>query len=233
MIHHSKLQFALGLMTALAGLTGCAGKIRYPSYYVLNVPAPPTAKDSMPLLGSVAVRQFSAASFLKEGSIVYRPSAEQLEFYNYHRWAEDPRRVATQAMAREIQARGLFNSVDVFDGRSPSEYLITGTLDHLEELDQGSKVSIEVSLSARLINLRTGEELWRDTSTKTATLDERSVPGIVSELSRELGSAVTSLTSSMQARLSTASSLSGSNAEAVQNKGIAQGTQALVDKHDR
>ena len=205
MIHHSKLQFALGVMTALASLTGCSGKIRYPSYYVLNVPAPPTANDSKPLLGSVAVRQFTAPSFLKEGSIVYRPSAEQLEFYNYHRWAEDPRRVATQAMAREIQVRGLFNSVDVFDGRSSPDYLITGTLDHLEEVDQGSKVSIEVSLSARLINLRTGEELWRDTSTKTATLDERSVPGIVSELSRELGSAIASLTSSMQDHLAAAS----------------------------
>jgi ABC-type uncharacterized transport system auxiliary subunit len=214
MINHSKLQFALGFMTALVSLTGCGGKIRYSNYYVLNVPAPPTANDgSKPVLGSVAVRQFTAPSFLKEGSIVYRPSAEQLEFYNFHRWAEDPRRVATQAMARQIQARGLFNSVDIFDGRSSPDYLITGTLDHLEEVDQGSKVSIEVGLSARLINLRTGEELWRDTSTKTATLDDRSVPGIVSELSRELGSAMASLASSMQDRLSSAASLSGSSTE--------------------
>ena len=234
MIHHSKLQFALGVMTALASLTGCGGKIRYPSYYVLNVPAPPTVNDrSKPVLGSVAVRQFSAPSFLKEGSIVYRPSDEQLDFYNYHRWAEDPRRVATQAMAREIQARGLFKSVDIFDGRASPDYLITGTLDHLEEIDQGSKVSIEVSLSARLINLRTREELWRDTSTKTATLDERSVPGIVSELSRELGSAVARLTSSMQDRLSTASSLSGSITEQVQTKDIPRSAEALVHQHDR
>jgi cholesterol transport system auxiliary component len=229
MIYHSKLQFALGVMTALASLTGCGGKIRYPSYYVLNVPAPPTVNDrSNPVLGSVAVRQFSAPSFLKEGSIVYRPSDEQLEFYNYHRWAEDPRRVATQAMAREIQARGLFKSVEIFDGRDSPDYLITGTLDHLEEIDQRSKVSIEVSLSARLINLRTGEELWRDTSTKTATLDERSVPGIVSELSRDLGSAVASLTSSMQDRLSTASSLSSSHTEQVQTKDIPRSAETLV-----
>jgi uncharacterized lipoprotein YmbA len=224
----------LVVMTALASLTGCGGKIRYPSYYLLNVPAPPAAENrSMPLLGSVAVRQFSAPSFLKEGSIVYRPSVEQLEFYNYHRWAEDPRRVATQAMAREIQSRGLFNSVDVFDGRSSPDYLITGTLDHLEEVDQGSKVSIEVGLSARLINLRTGEELWRGTSTKTAMLDERSVPGIVSELSRELGNAMASLASSMQDRLSSAASLSGSNTEQVRSNNIRQETDALAQQHDR
>ena len=234
MILHSKLQFALGVMTALASLTGCGGKIRYPSYYVLNVPPPPAANDrSKPVLGSVAVRQFSAPSFLKEGSIVYRPSGEQVEFYNYHRWAEDPRRVATEAMAQEIQARRLFGSVDIFDGRTSPDYLITGTLDHLEEFDQGSRVSIEVSLSARLVDLRTGEELWRDTSTRTAMLDERTVPGIVSELSKELGNAVTSLTSSMQDRLSTASSASGLNTEQVQAKDIPRSARALNHQHDR
>jgi cholesterol transport system auxiliary component len=207
-MRNSKFIPAIGVVTALMSLAGCAGKIRYPSYYVLNVPLPPSAKDAPKrVLGSVAVREFSAPRFLKEGSIAYRPSPEQLDFYNYHRWAEDPRRVVTQAMAREIQARGLFESVNVSDSRVSPEWSITGTLDHLEEVDQGSKVSIEVSLSAQLTNLRTGEVLWQGTSTKTATLDQRSVAGVVSEMSRELGSAVTNLASSMQDRLAGSSSL--------------------------
>ena len=69
-------------------------------------------------------------------------------------------------------------------------------------------------MSARLINLRTGEVLWQDTATETARLDERSVPGIVAEMSRELGNAVERLVSSMQDRVRAASaSLSRPNTE--------------------
>jgi uncharacterized lipoprotein YmbA len=198
-MRNPKLMLAVGLTTALTSLAGCAGKIRYPSYYVLNVPAPAPATDrSKPILGVAAVREFSAPEFLREGPIAYRQSPEQLDFYNYHRWAVDPRRLVTTAMARELQTRGLFQSVDVFDGRGTPEYLVTGTLDHLEEVDRGANVSIEVGVSARLINLRTGELLWQDTSTETARLDQRSVPGIVAEMSRDLGNAVEHLVSSMR-----------------------------------
>ena len=214
-MRNSKPMFAIGLMTALATLAGCAGKIRYPSYYVLNVPAPLSASDQPKLiLGSVAVREFSAPAFLRGGPIAYRASLAQVDFYAYHRWAEDPRRVVTAAMVREMQARRLFQSVDVFDGRGSPQCLVTGTLDHLEEVDEGTNVSIEVSLSAQLINLQTGEVLWQDTASKTARLYQRSVPGIVAEMSRDLADAVQHLVSSMQDRVGAASaSLGGSNGE--------------------
>jgi uncharacterized lipoprotein YmbA len=87
---------AIGLAITLGTLGGCGGRIRYPSYYVLNVPAPPSARNSSkPILGPVAVREFSAPSYLRSGAILYRPSPEQLDFYQFHHWAEDPRRVVT------------------------------------------------------------------------------------------------------------------------------------------
>jgi ABC-type uncharacterized transport system auxiliary subunit len=204
-MRNSKLMLTIGLMTAIVSLAGCAGKIRYPSYYVLNVPSVP-ATQSAPILGSVAVREFDAPRFLREGPIAYRPSPEQLDFYDYHRWAEDPRRVVTAAMVQQIRTRGIFQSVEAFDGRASSECLLTGTVERLEEVDRGTNVFIEVALSARLINLRTGEVLWQDTSSQTAKLDQRSVAGIVAEMSQDLGSVVGHLVSSMQDRLTMASS---------------------------
>jgi len=191
------------VIAALAVLNACAGKVRYASYYVLNVPPPPTVADRpKPILGSVAVREFTGPEFLREGAIAYRPSPEQLDFYSYHRWAEDPRRVVTAAMAREMQARGLFQSVYVFDGRGSSEYLVTGTIDHLEEVDRGRNVSIEVALSARLINVRTSEVLWQGALSKRAKLEQHSLPGIVAEMSNEVSGIVECLVSSMQERVS-------------------------------
>jgi len=215
-MYNSKQTRPLVIVTVLVSFAGCAGKIRYPSYYVLDVPARPSVTNhQQPILGSVAVRQFSAPEFLREGPIAYRPSAEQLEFYNYHRWAEDPRGVVTAAVVREMQARGIFQSVVVFDGRGTAEGLVTGTLDHLEEVDQGSNVSIKVGLSARLTNLRTGEVLWQGASSSNEKLDQRSVPGEVAEMSREVGSVVENLISSMQDRLS-AARLPGSQSKSEQ-----------------
>jgi ABC-type uncharacterized transport system auxiliary subunit len=196
------LRLVIALTAAFGSLLGCAGKIRYPNYYVLSVPTPVSAKEPpKAILGPVAVRDFTAPSFLRSGPIAYRPSPEQLEFYNYHRWAEDPRRVVTTAVIRELQASGMFQSVDQFDGHGSPECLVTGTIDHLEEVDQGNNVSIEIGLSARLIDIRTGKVLWQDTSSKTAKVDQRSVPGIVTEMSRDLGDVVQRLISSMQERL--------------------------------
>jgi hypothetical protein len=117
-------------------------------------------------------------------------------------------------MVREMQARELFQSVDVYDGRGSPACLFTGTIDHLEEVDNGSDVSVEVGVSARLISLKNGEVLWQDLSSKTSKLERRSVPGVVAEMSRDLGSAVARLVSSMQDRVTTASfQLSRSGAE--------------------
>jgi ABC-type uncharacterized transport system auxiliary subunit len=113
---------------ALLALAGCASKIHYPSFYVLNVPAPPSrAAQAKPIPGSVGVQEFTAAGFLKRGYIVYRPSSEQLGFYNYDRWAEDPRQVVTKAFVQEIQSRGIFNSVQLYDGRESPDYMPAGS----------------------------------------------------------------------------------------------------------
>ena len=205
-MRNSKLMLTIGLMTAIVSLAGCAGKIRYPSYYVLNVPIPaPAANRPAPILGSVAVRQFDAPSFLRGGPIVYRESPEQLDFYEYHRWAVDPRRAVTSVIIQQMQSSGVFKSVELYDGRGTPECLLTGTIDHLEEVDEGAKISIEVRLSGRLINLRSGEVLWQGALSKEARLDQRSVPGIVTEMSREVGSVVEGLVSSMQEQVAASS----------------------------
>jgi len=206
LIRKSKLKLAIGLATALGGLSGCAGKIRYPNLYVLNVPAPaPAAARPAATLGSIAVREFEAPAFLQNGPIVYRESPERLGFYEYERWAVDPRRAVTGAVIREMQARGTFQSVDRFDGRATQDCVLTGEIEHLEEVDHGADVSIEVSLSAQLTSERSGEVLWQGTTSKIAKLDQRSISGVVAAMSREVGLAVEDLVSSMQDHVSAAS----------------------------
>jgi hypothetical protein len=88
--------------------------------------------------------------------------------------------------------------VQLFDGRGTSDYLITGTLDHLEEVDRGPDVFVEVRLSAQLTDLRTGDVLWKDALSETTKLEQHAVPAIVAGISRAAGDVVERLVSSMQ-----------------------------------
>jgi hypothetical protein len=154
-----------------------------------------------PLIRSVAVRQFDAPPFLRTGPIAYRESAERLGFYPYDRWAVDPRRSATVAMINDLQETGVFQSVGPFDGHSAPECIMTGTIEHLEEVDRGKSVSIDVRVSAGLIDFQTGEILWHGSASRDAVVEQKSVSGVVSQLSLGLASAVQELASSLQDHL--------------------------------
>jgi uncharacterized lipoprotein YmbA len=196
------------LALCLAGLSivstlicGC-GAVRYPNYYELSAPAPiARGNTAPPLIQSVAVRQFEAPPFLRSGPIAYRESAERLGFYAYDRWAVDPRRSAMAAMISDLQATGVFQSVGLFDGHSAPECVMTGTIEHLEEVDTGKSVSIDVRVSAGLTDFRTGEILWHGSASSDAVVEQRSVAGVVSQLSLGLGSSVQELASSIQDHL--------------------------------
>jgi uncharacterized lipoprotein YmbA len=131
---------------------------------------------------------------------VYRPESERIAFYDYHRWAEDPRQSVTDTIVRELKQ--VFESVDVYDGRSGAELLWTGSLDRLEEVDSERSVAVEVELSGKLQNVKTGNTVWSDTSFKASTVSQRSLPAVVAEMSRDLGEAAAQLVSSMRSKVS-------------------------------
>jgi ABC-type uncharacterized transport system auxiliary subunit len=188
------------LLMGFVALSGCA-KVRYPDYYALNLPNPISSpRDSAPIAGAVAVREFRAPQYLRQGPIVYRPEPEQIAFYDYHHWAEDPTRIVTAAIVRELQ--GCFETAELYDGHAGTDFLLTGSLDHLEEIDSGGFVSVEVGISAKLQNLKSGDVIWSGTSSKTSKVDQRSVSGIVAEMSRDLSQAAGQLVSSMRSRVS-------------------------------
>jgi uncharacterized lipoprotein YmbA len=160
-----------GLSIVSTFLCGC-GAIRYPDYYELSAPAPvPGGSTAGPLIRSVAVRQFEAPPFLRSGPIAYRESAERLGLYPYDRWAVDPRQSSTAAMISDLQESGVFQSVGLFDGRSVPECIMTGTIEHLEEVDRGKSVSIDVKVSARLTDFQTGEILRHGSASSDAVVE--------------------------------------------------------------
>lgn len=173
---------AAGLLAALLG-SGC-GSVRYPASYVLSVPTPLEASAEQGDLGPLAVRPFTCTDYVCDGRIVYRPSPEQVGFYEYHRWAADPREMVTRFMVNAVDAHRVFTHVGPDLGGSRQAYVLSGHIEELEEVDRGGDVQAVCTMSARLVDGRTGSVIWSARTSSSVPVTERDVAGVVRSLSK-------------------------------------------------
>lgn len=182
---------------------GCVGKVRYPNYYTLSIPSPPQAETPASLQpATLAVRRFEAPAYLRQGRIVYRENPDQIGFYEYHRWAADPGATVTTAVIDSLRSSHLFTSVGPYAAEEKPDYLLTGRLERLDEIDYGGGVRVETRLSAELTNLRTGAIVWTGDASETSKVDQRNVNSVVSEMSAAVQASVQRLLASMQQEVS-------------------------------
>ena len=180
-------------LSSLTILTGCSGKMRYPSYYNLNLPAPPDPPAPENAKAIVAIREFSAPAYLRRGAIVFKSSPESGGFYAYHRWAVDPCELVTDSIRDRLNATGLFAHVKRYDGRPDAEFLVSGRLEKLEEIDYEGGVKVVVAISAHMIRFDTGATVWSKAVSKVGIVDKRDVPAVVSAMSNTMDRAMQEL----------------------------------------
>jgi len=189
------------LLSSLIILAGCSGKMRYPSYYTLNLPAPPDPPAAEDAKATVAIREFSAPAYLRRGTIVFKTSPESVGFYQYQRWAVDPCDFVTDAMRDRLSATGLFAHVKRYDGRPDAEYLLTGRLEKLEEIDYDGGVKVVVAISAQMIKFDTGATVWTKSVTKIGNVEKRDVTAVVSAMSNTMDGAMQELLTPLPAEM--------------------------------
>ena len=194
------------LAPALVGalvLAGC-GSVRYPTSYVLNFPPPaPMAAPANGPLGSLAIREFRCPEYLCEGRIVYRPTPEAVAFYEYHRWAMDPRQAITDYLQDGLRAQSVFRNVTVHERGSEAAYVLSGNIERFDEVDQGRDVRALCVISAQLLDTRTKSVVWTRTESQALGVEKRDVAGVVSSLSAAARTVADRLIKSMTEELGT------------------------------
>jgi uncharacterized lipoprotein YmbA len=198
----------LSLFAVALLMSGC-GRVPRTHYYALETaPALSGAASGKPLVASVAVSQFAAPPYLRQGRIVYRQSPEEIGYYEYQRWAVDPADSITAAMIGTLRSRQLFSIVKRYDGRNEQDYLMTGRLERLEEVDYSGPVRVKAEISAELVNLRTGSTEWTGDATATVNVEKSSVESVVAQMDHAVQDCIDQLAASMDERL--AAKLQGS-----------------------
>ena len=134
---------------------------------------------------------------------MYRSTPEEIGFYEYHRWAADPRTLVTSAVIDHLRASGQFSMVSMYDGRPNNDFVFSGKLEKLEEVDYQAGVKVDVAMSAQIISVRTGATVWSNAVSEAGTVSQRNVPGVVSEMNRTMDLAINKLLSTVPAPLPT------------------------------
>ncbi len=88
----------------------------------------------------------------------------------------------TAAVIDSLRSSRLFSFVTPYDGHDRQDYLLSGRLERLEEIDYGGDVRVEAKLSAELVNMRTGATVWTGDAAETLRVDSRNVNSVVLEM---------------------------------------------------
>jgi ABC-type uncharacterized transport system auxiliary subunit len=174
------LSAGFALVGALA-ISAC-GNARYPAYYTMQFEPSTQARVSQRGTGTLAVKGLRCPDYLCEGRIVYRPTPAEVGFYQYHRWASSPRAMIAQYLAERVRARSLFTSVSGGESRVATDFLLSGTLERLEEIDDGRQVFAVCTISAQLVASRTGAVVWSGTANERVSVEQRDMAGVVNGL---------------------------------------------------
>ena len=193
------LRAVVALLGTLA-MGGC-GSVHYPAHYTLNfepsVQAPAPARST----GTVAVVELGCPDYLCADRIVYRPTPTEVGFYEYHRWAVSPREMIAHYLADRVRSRSVFASVTDADPHVATDFVLNGTIDRLEEVDEGHRVAAVCALSAQLRDTRTGSVVWSSTITERVALEQRDVAGLVNGLTTAVRNTVDRLVADMEQEL--------------------------------
>jgi hypothetical protein len=79
------------------------------------------------------------------------------------------------------------------------DYIFSGKLEKLEEVDYEAGVKVEVVISAQITKVKSGATVWNNSVSEVGPVSQRSVPGVVAQMNRTTQIAIDKLLSTMPA----------------------------------
>lgn len=126
------------LLLPAAGLLLSACFARTPTpivhHYRLSYDPPHVEATPLPIVLRLAPLRIDSVYASEE--IVYREDQFHVEAYRRHRWSADPARMITDLLQRDLAASGAFRAVQQGPSTLPSDYILRGEIEEIEERSQ-------------------------------------------------------------------------------------------------
>jgi ABC-type uncharacterized transport system auxiliary subunit len=171
-------------ITALL-LFGCFGKTPDKRYYLIDyVPTPTRDKAGHALRpASLRIKEFNVAEAYNRPEIVYRKSAHEMQFYNYHRWAVKPEYMITDMVFKHLKTANLFKSISRTLGDSKPDYVLSGEVVAIEEYDNKEKWFAHLAINFYLEDTKAKRQIWQRTYDVRKVVAQHEPVFIIRELS--------------------------------------------------
>jgi len=193
----------LCILAALAVLLTAAacGKAPATNFYTIDLPAP-SEVGAAPAAVQVGVDRPRASHLLRQDRIVYFTTGKELNFYQYHRWAEPPVFLVQSAVIRQLRSAGLFDNVVPYRAQKGLDYVVRGRLLAMEEVDTpGGGVTARFGLELELVRQKDAQVVWSGRATRERPVATNSVEGVVEAMGGCVQESLDELTRSMSGAL--------------------------------
>ena len=87
------------------------------------------------------------------------------------------------------------SQVKVYDGRPDFDYVLSGRIEELEEIDYEGGIKVQVAVSAQMVSVATGATVWTKSVSEVGTVSQRDVTAVVSAMNGTMGRAIEKLLS--------------------------------------
>lgn len=188
---------ALALLVLSAA--GCGSAPRT-SHYTIEY-APPAGAASASTGSQLGVALPRASHLLRQDRIVYFTGPNEMNFYEYHRWAEPPNFMLQSLLIRQLRAAGLFDNIVPYRAQKGLDYVLQGRLLAMEEVDSPNGITARFGLELELVRQEDAHVVWTGRHNCERPVGAKTVPAVVEamngcvqeslgELTRSLGGAV-------------------------------------------
>ena len=167
-------------------LNGCFfGKAPVNRYYLLDyVPSPARTKSGPPLRPvTLRIKDLSVAEAYKRPELIYRKSAHEMQFYNYHQWAVKPEYLITDMVYKHLRAANLFKSISRTLLDFEPDYSLTGQVLAIEEYDNQEKWFAHLAISFQLEETKSKRQVWFRTYDLRKVVAQQEPVYVIRELS--------------------------------------------------
>jgi len=166
-------------------LNGCFGKTPVNRYYLLDYVPTPTRTKSGPALRPVTLRikDLKVAEAYKRPELIYRKSAHEMQFYNYHQWAVKPEYLITDMVYKHLRAANLFKSISRTLLDFKPDYSLTGQILAIEEYDSQEKWFAHLAISFQLEETKSKRQVWYRTYDLRKVVAQHEPVYVIRELS--------------------------------------------------
>jgi len=152
----------IGLLFAVLMLWGCFGKAPISRYYLLDyVPSSQEYLTHKPFPITIRIKDFTIAEAYARPEIVYRKSAHELRFYNFHQWAVKPEHLLSDMIFKHIRVSRLFSNTVKSVVDSKPDYVMTGQILAIEEYDNKETWYAHLAINFQLEDADTRELVWQ------------------------------------------------------------------------